>query len=177
MFEWLFGGGKKSAKARRRGSKEERAKRVAKGIERIESKFALEIPPSYKEFLRNYDQVNYLDRTCDVYADSDTQDRVLYNFMIKKFLGINPTGSEDIMKNYENYASMLPRPELLPIAFDQFRNIMCLDMKDGAVYFWDIQNAVDARNLTTMVQGNRLFFVASTFLDFKDRLYKISKYT
>ncbi|MBX3101156.1 MAG: SMI1/KNR4 family protein [Bacteroidetes bacterium] len=176
MLGWLFGK-KKSAKRRRRGNREERDKRVRKGIEQIEALFAKEIPPSYKEFLQNYNQVHYLDRTCDVYSNADTQDRVLYTFVIKKFLGINPAGSEDILKNYSNYKGLLPRPELMPIAFDQFRNIMCLDMADGSVHFWDIQNSVDARSLSVYMQTSRVFFVAPTFLDFKDRLYKVSKYT
>lgn len=136
-----------------------------------------ELPASYKDFLFHFEEATYLDRTCDVYADPEVKDRLLYNFQIKKFLTVNPSGSEDLMKNYQNFKNRLPIRTLLPIAFDQFRNIMCLDMATGRIYFWDIQHTIESSRLEGSRDSSRLFYVAKSFLDFKDRLYKVSKFT
>jgi hypothetical protein len=74
----------------------------------------------------------------------------------------------------------MPLPGLIPIAFDQFRNIMALSLQDGRVYFWDKENMVQERdefgNLETR-HGDKLYYVATDFQDFEDRLYRFVRFT
>ena len=78
----------------------------------------------------------------DVYAD-EFRTKSLYSFTIRKFLDIKPGKKDDILYNYNKYESNAPEPDLLPIAFDQFRNIMAITLNDGKVYFWDYLLKVD----------------------------------
>ncbi|MCE3008183.1 MAG: SMI1/KNR4 family protein [Bacteroidetes bacterium] len=150
---------------------------VQKHIQRLARKVTGEIPASYIDFLKSREYLHYADHDCDVYADPGIDSRHLYHFKIRKFLSVNPDGSEDLSKNYQEYRRRLPAKSLLPIAFDQFRNVMCIDTDTGEIFFWDAEQEVDQAEISLADRKARLFYVARTFSDFKARLYKSNRYT
>ncbi len=149
-------------------------------VRRLEEQLLRRLPPDYRDFLlTDFEQQPFLN-TVDVYAD-EFKSKVLYSFSIRKYLTINPNGKDDILYNYNKYESKAPEPDLLPIAFDQFRNIMAITLNDGKIYFWDyllkVEDEMRAQVDPEFKRSDKLYFVADSFEQFQDRLYKKNRFT
>jgi len=164
----------------------------AQDITQFEKSLNVTLPASYKNFLTtNNGGIPYLD-SCDVMA---TDNKILYTFVIKKFLGINPRGYDDLMKMYLKHKSKIPT-ELLPIAYDRFHNFMCLNLLEHSIFFCnnnpqkegsEHKNPLDALNFdnyddkstpepdktaTTDMEPVSIYLVAKDFDTFFNKLYR-----
>jgi hypothetical protein len=138
----------------------------------FETEIGKRLPQDFRDYMISYDGKPIYDNTADVVMD-DNPDRVLYSFVIYKLLFPNPSGTEDLRTNWALHRESMP-VTLLPIAYDRFRNLMCLDPYSGAIYFWDLQSRVE---LPPEEQARRqnLYRVAPNFDKFMDDLYRFRK--
>lgn len=149
---------------------------LAAEVSKLEVQLGIPLPNQFKQFLlRNEGQHPYLD-TCKVYGDiSESQE--LYSFSIRKFLQIKDNQKDDFLYNYNKYKAETPLPNLLPIAFDQFRNIMLISLTDGRIYFWDKESRVNEKDIDPgIIKGDRLYYVAPDFNTFEERLYRHQRF-
>ena len=58
---------------------------------------------------------------------------------------------------------------IFPIANDPGGNLICMDAKDGKIYFWDHENEVDYSIYDDAVKTN-LHFVANSLKEFLNNL-------
>ena len=145
-------------------------------IELFEKEAGYRLPADYRQFLLDGGNKDYSVNTFDVYADDD-DDRLLYSFMVQKYLKLNPGEKDDILYNLLKLRNELPSGDLLPIAFDRFRNIMMISLVSGRVYFWDYYNRVDDENDPALEEPpDRLYYVAPSFGDFHERLYRHKRF-
>jgi len=159
------------------GEKKSERTLLEEKIARTEQRLGYPLPTHYREFLlRNKLEVP-TDNTCDVFADRDHQ-VALYSFSIRKYLRMAPGKPDDLVEVYNKHRDNTPLPALMPIAFDQFRNVMLISLLDGKVYFWDIASRVlesQAGNPETL-RGDRLYLVAQDFFEFERNLYRTKRF-
>lgn len=109
--------------------------------------------------------------TFDVAAKDGSEVKHLYSFAIRKFLGMNSRGHDDLIRTKYALRHQLP-DHFLPIAVDKFRNFMCLSMKSGEVFFFDLQSVIQREKQDQEIVLERFFFpVATSFNDLLDQLY------
>lgn len=141
----------------------------------VESKLPEQLPPDYRSFLVNGGEPEPFLNTFDVYADLD-HEAILYSFTVRKYLTINPGKKDDLLYNYRKFEELTPIPNLLPIAFDQFRNIMAISLDDHRVYFWDylakVDDTLESHADDSIIRGDKLYLVAPNFERFYSRLYR-----
>jgi len=140
-------------------------------ITQLEAQLSYALPHEYKNFLLNYNPSSFLQHVCEVYDPQKElrPPRILYTFLIKAFLTLEPESADDLTKNWQHYKSIFSE-EVLPIAYDAFRNLMCISIVTGKIYF--------AR--TDQLQSSRpvyLYPVADSFQEFMERLYRLGKFS
>jgi len=137
------------------------ARTQEKHIQAFEELVGCPFPEPYRRFLQLHNGGVPFSNAFDVY--SPLENRVLYTYIIKEFLGV---GLKDGMeKAYNLFKKDLP-PFFVPIAFDTFTNLMILSLKTGEIYFWDCNFRV-RKDKTNQI----LLWVCESFEDFLDSLY------
>jgi hypothetical protein len=135
----------------------------------LEQKLGFNLPTDYRLFLTKYNGGVPYNNTFDV--ESNQERKFLYSFAIRKFLGLNTKGHDDLIRTKYSLRGKLP-DDFLPIAVDKFRNFMCLSLGTRQVFFFDLQGAVKAdwpdKALPLILF---LFPVADNFDDLIDKLY------
>ena len=97
-------------------------------IAALEGTLRVKLPEDYREFLLQY---NSALPEGNVYREDKAITAGEYLF------GISPDRGHDlVVQNREVYANRLPRG-ILAIAQASGGNLICLQMSDGSVYFWD----------------------------------------
>ena len=141
-------------------------------IDQVEKQLGMVLPHTYREFLLNSNgEPPYFD-TCDVSTEDD-EDKILYSFTIRKFIALGPGGVGELIRNYLNFKTRLPE-RMLPIAFDKFRNLMCLELGTGKVFFWDMQSILEESRKNR--ERHSLYLVSPNFEKFNEKLYKQNKF-
>lgn len=144
-------------------------------LEQLETSLSSGLPDPYRQFLIEHNGGVPYNNTFDV-PSPNHPGRYLYSFSIRQFLGVNPKGHDDILRIRQTLIARLPT-EYIPIAIDHFRNFMCLSLKSGEVYFYDLQSALKSERADS---GGRslpaaahlyLHEVAPSFDDMIDQLY------
>jgi len=146
---------------------------------RMEEEVGKVLPSDYRAFLQTSKGEELFFNTFDVRSQHNP-DKVLYNFEIKHFLYLNPSGLHDIYTNWLRFRDRLPS-FMVPIAFDKFRNLMCLHLQSGNVFLWDIQSLVEKDKNETALQNSLLskpnfYYVASSFTKFTENLYRQQRF-
>lgn len=132
-------------------------------IEDLERKIKMKLPQYYRNFLLQYNGGIPKHNACDVFS---SEGKYLYTFKIKRFLSIDKRGKFDIERYYSIYEPYLP-PSLLPIAIDQFQNIMAISTETGRIYFLDFHQRITNESGVT----RRIYYVAEDFESFLEKLY------
>jgi hypothetical protein len=145
---------------------------VPKDVDKLEAKLGIVLPYTYRDFLLNSSGEPLFYDTCDVTLDDD-ENKTLYSFTIRKFIAKGSGGVDDLIKTFSNLKANLPE-RMLPIAFDRFRNIMCIELGTGKIYFWDMQSLVEESRRNP--NRHNLYFVSNNFEKFIEKLYKQNKY-
>jgi hypothetical protein len=141
-------------------------------LDRFERELPFGMPGGYRTFLLGYNGGIPYNNTFDVPSPAN-DGRFLYSFVIRKFLGLTSRGADDLLRTRQNLNGRLP-PAYLPIAIDNFRNFMCLDLRTGEVAFFDLQSVLKAEKTA---QGEPvslapfLYPVAHSFDEMLDELY------
>ncbi len=115
------------------------ASATADDVKRLETEIGKPIPLDYRNFLLQFNGGVPYNNTFDV--PSVIYSKFLYNFVIARFLGLNPKGQDDILRTRESLKDKMPAG-FVPIAIDRFRNFMCLDLETGDILFYDLQSAL-----------------------------------
>lgn len=135
----------------------------------LEGKIGTPLPTDYRAFLLSYNGGVPYHNTFDVVSGHDQ--KYLYSFAIRKFLGLNDRGHDDLIRTRYSLRHQLPEG-FLPIAVDKFRNFMCLSLKTGQVYFLDLQSAIKSEWPKRNVPLEQFFYpVSHSFADLIDNLY------
>lgn len=135
----------------------------------LEQKLGFSLPTDYKAFITKYNGGIPYNNTFDV--ESNQERKFLYSFAIRKFLGLNIKGHDDLIRTRYSLRGKLP-DDFLPIAVDKFRNFMCLSLLSKEVYFFDLQGAVKAEWPEKAIPLKLFLFpVAKDFDDLLDNLY------
>lgn len=151
-------------------------------IVQLEQKLGYRLPTLYREFLQSDPNPQPEENTFDVFQDHTEKNR-LYSFTIRKYLRINPNGKDDLYFNFQKYLPKVPLPALMPIAFDQFRNITAISLLDGKIYFWDYNSKVQQQTSSGQAisedtkVGDKLYFVANDFHRFETKLYRFKRFS
>lgn len=129
------------------------------------------LPEDYQEFLRKYNGGVPYNNTFDV--PSVIYGKFLYNFVVARFLGINPKGQDDILRTRDNLKGQLP-PGAVPVAIDRFRNFMCIMPEKNEIVFYDLQSALKSIQSDTKkpIQFEQYtYHIAPSFSSMLDELY------
>jgi hypothetical protein len=146
-----------------------------RAIINLEVQLECALPEAYRSFLLANEEYEPFMNTCDVYTDT-FHEQLLYSFIIRKYLRVNPDGRDDLYYNYQRLRDKLPRKHLLPIAFDRFRNVMLISLTNGELYFWDMIHKLDEQADQTQLPYERIFYVAEDFTEFQQRLYRQKRF-
>lgn len=133
-------------------------------IQEFEKILGVAIPSSYRNFLLETNGGTPLNNAFDVF--SPTENLTLYTIIIHKFLGLN--AKEDLKKVFAIFKKDLP-PYFIPFAIDNFRNLLCMNLKTEEIYFWDCQFRLKPR--ITPKEKPLLLFIAESFEEFIEKLY------
>lgn len=138
-------------------------------VARLEASLQHRLPDLYRQFLLDYNGGIPYDNVFDVRNNSFG--RFLYNFVIRRYLGLNARGGDDLLRTRNTLVKKLP-DDFLPIAVDHFRNFMCMKVTTGEVYFFDLQSAIKAEWPKKMVPLELFLYpVAQDFEAMLDLLY------
>jgi SMI1-KNR4 cell-wall len=138
-------------------------------VVQLEQKLEMLLPSDYRDFLISHNGGVPYHNTFDVVQGLER--KYLYSFAIRKFLGLNERGHDDLIRTRYSLRHQLP-DGFLPIAVDKFRNFMCLALPDGQVYFFDLQNAIRNEWPKKDLPLEMFFYpVAITFSDLIENLY------
>lgn len=140
-------------------------------IKRIEAAVGFALPADYRQFLMKYNGGVPYNNTFDV--PSVIYSKFLYNFVVARFLAINPKGQDDILRTRENLKGQLP-PGSLPVAIDRFRNFMCLLPETGEIVFYDLQSALKSTQLEPtkgIIPQQYTYHIAESFSHMLGELY------
>jgi hypothetical protein len=117
------------------------------------------LPEDYRNFLLSHNGGRPRVGGFRIVAGEETSDETL-----DYFLGIAPGEPDDIVTFLDRYSDRLA-PNLLPIAYDAFGNLICLGLSEpfeGQILFWDHElepeeDDDDYSNVTVVADEFRLF--------------------
>ncbi|MCZ2355458.1 MAG: SMI1/KNR4 family protein [Bacteroidia bacterium] len=139
-------------------------------IDKMEKKLGISLPQIYREFLLQYNGGIPFYNTYDVISDQTKI--ILYKIVITQFLGISQGSPDDIETVYNAVKSRIP-PKVLPIAYDQFKNIICVATDEidlGKIYFCALIPKIPG--LSDIMGMQQKILVASNFEHFVEKLYR-----
>jgi hypothetical protein len=131
-------------------------------IEDLERRLKVKLPEPYRAFLLRYNGGVPKYNACDVFS---SEGKYLYTFRVKCFLGVK-RGKFDLERYFHIYQPYLP-PSLIPIAVDQFQNIMAISTEVGRIYFLDFHQKISDHPS----KARRIYYVAEDFDAFLEKLY------
>lgn len=132
-------------------------------IRAFEAKWEITLPDSYKEFLKLYNGGSPTPG-----AFKFTEDAIENEGEVRQFLGLNSNGEDNLEEYLESYGGCIPAGAL-PIAYDDFGNLICLNFAEPAVSvgFWDHETEDEDATAEP-----KLFFVANDFSSFCESFYE-----
>jgi hypothetical protein len=138
-------------------------------LDRFEELLEVRLPEDYRNFLLRNNGGRPRVNGFRIVNGQRASDEVL-----DYFLGIAQGEEDDIVAFLQRYSDRLP-PDLLPIAYDAFGNLICLGLSEpvaGQVLFWDheLEPELEDDELSnvTVIAGNFDLFLNSFFEDEDD---------
>ena len=139
-------------------------------VDKLEKNTDMSLPQVYREFLLQYNGGIPFYNTYDVISEHTKI--ILYKIVVSQFLGIHKGSADDIETVYQAVKSRIP-PKMLPIAYDQFKNIICIATDEtelGKIYFCALMPKIPG--LSEMLGAQQKILVASDFEYFTEKLYR-----
>jgi len=135
-------------------------------IARFEARKEIALPDEYRRFLLKSNGGRPVPDSIDVpgWAHKATG--------VDRFFGLHSGRHSNLEKECDFWADRLPS-EVIPIAFDQVGNVICLGItgeRRGKLYLWDHEDEFDEHGVEGRQDYGNMYFLADTLGEFLGKL-------
>ncbi|RPF54144.1 SMI1/KNR4 family protein [Aquisalibacillus elongatus] len=127
-----------------------------KEFNNFQKELGINLPKEYIKFLKEYNggipELNIV----------ELQNEEVKSFSVTEFFGVNNEKINDLKSQYETYKERIPS-ENIPICRAEGGNIVCLNIDNGLISFWDHDTELLNENVSS---ANSLLRVATNFEEF-----------